>query len=286
MKVGFIGAGKVGTTLGKYFSTRGIEVTGYFSRSIQSAKEAASFTGSRASGNADALMELSDVLFLTVPDGEIQKVYSRLDKEKMKGKILCHSSGSLSAGETFPGIEEQGAYGYSVHPLSAVSDRFTAYREMQDIFFTIEGSEARLDEMRKWLKSIGLHAAVIDGSKKTLYHAAAVIASNHVVALFAEAQEMLASCGLDEGTAKDALASLFLGNARHIAEVGPTAALTGPIERGDSGTAAKHLAAVESEDDRELYRLISMRLLKIAKAKHPERDYSPIEKIIKRGIPT
>ena len=44
MRIGFIGAGKVGFTLGKYFREHGIEVTGYYSRSIQSASEAAEFT--------------------------------------------------------------------------------------------------------------------------------------------------------------------------------------------------------------------------------------------------
>ena len=53
MKIGFIGAGKVGFTLGKYFRMHGVEVTGYYSRSIQSAKEAADFTRAQAFTNAE-----------------------------------------------------------------------------------------------------------------------------------------------------------------------------------------------------------------------------------------
>ena len=279
-KVGFIGAGKVGTSLGKVFAERKVEVTGYFSRSIQSAKEAATFTNSRVYDTAGAVLKDSDVLFITVPDGAISDVYSALPRELLRGKIICHSSGAMRARDAFPCIEKAGAYGYSVHPLFAVSDRFTSWREMMDVFFTIEGSEARLDEMMGWLTSLGLHVAVIDGNKKALYHAAAAIASNHVVALFAEARDMLAECGFPPNEASAALLALFLGNAHHIAEVGPEAALTGPVERGDDKTVAKHLSAITDADDRALYRLITRRLVRLAQSKHPDRDYTAIENII------
>ena len=72
IRAGFIGAGKVGFTLGKFFSSKAgtdsIKVTGYYSRNTQSAEEAANFTGSEAFTDMGALIEASDVLFLTVPD--------------------------------------------------------------------------------------------------------------------------------------------------------------------------------------------------------------------------
>ena len=141
--------------------------------------------------------------------------------------------------------------------------------------------------MLDWLRSIGLHAQRMDGSKKRLYHAAAVVASNHVVALFAEAMDMLEACGFDETAARAALAPLFLGNARHVAEAGPEKALTGPVERGDAATVEKHLAAfaeIGDEDDRALYRLLTKRLLRIAKAKHSERDFAAIEELVSQDV--
>ena len=44
MKIGIIGAGKVGFSVGKYLVERGIPVTGYYSRNPVSAKEAPEFT--------------------------------------------------------------------------------------------------------------------------------------------------------------------------------------------------------------------------------------------------
>ncbi|WP_366445481.1 DUF2520 domain-containing protein [uncultured Selenomonas sp.] len=285
-KIGFLGAGKVGTTLGRYFAEHSVEVAGYYSRSISSASEAAAFTGSRVFETARDVLAASDVLFLTVPDGAIRTVYDALPKELLRGKILCHASGALTAKEAFPDIETYGGSGCSVHPLFAVSDK-NAYRELVDVFFAVEGTPACLPRMTAWLRSIGLHAQRIDGSRKRLYHAAAVVASNHVVALFAEAMDMLEACGFDETAARAALAPLFLGNARHVAEAGPEKALTGPVERGDAATVEKHLAAfaeIGDEDDRALYRLLTKRLLRIAKAKHSERDFAAIEELVSQDV--
>ena len=273
----------MGTTLGKYFAEHSVEVAGYYSRSISSASEAAAFTGSRVFKTARDVLAASDVLFLTVPDGAIRTVYDALPKELLRGKILCHASGALTAKEAFPNLEKYGGSGCSVHPLFAVSDK-NAYRELVDVFFAVEGTPACLPQMTDWLRSIGLHAQRMDGSRKRLYHAAAVVASNHVVALFAEAMDMLEACGFDETAARTALAPLFLGNARHVAEAGPEKALTGPVERGDAATVEKHLAAIEDADDRALYRLLTKRLLRIAKAKHSERDFAAIEELVSQDV--
>ena len=280
MKVGFIGAGKVGFTLGKYFCEHGIEVTGYYSRSIQSAKKAAAFTATAAYENRSQLVADSDVLFFTVPDDCIASTFGALRHESIRGKIFCHCSGVLTASVGFPSIEQAGASGYSVHPLFAISDRYQSYRELADVFFTLEGSSDRLASQQEWLKSTGLHVQIIPAAAKMRYHCAAAIASNQVVALFAESQQLLLDCGFSAEAAQQALTPLFLGNARHIATDGPTAALTGPIERGDAATLKLHLAALDTDDDRMLYLLLSERLLRSARQKHPERDYTAIQQFI------
>ena len=68
MKTGFIGAGKVGFTLGKFFAANNIQVTGYYSRRRESAKEAAAFTGTTVYDSIGELVQDSDAVFLTVPD--------------------------------------------------------------------------------------------------------------------------------------------------------------------------------------------------------------------------
>jgi len=283
LKTGFIGAGKVGFTLGKYFSSKtdanSIKVTGYYSRNTQSAEEAANFTESKAFTDLGALIEASDVLFLTVPDGTISEVFEQVRQYPIQGKYICHCSGSLSAGEAFPGIDQTGAYEYSVHPLFAVSDKYEAYKELQDVFFAVEGNEEHLPEIKGMLKEAGIDLQVIRAEDKTLYHAAAVTASNLAVALLAESIDMLCQCGFDEADARKALTPLVTGNVQHVLAHGPAAALTGPVERGDAKTIAKHLACM-NEQQSAIYRVLSSRLIPIAESKHPDRLYQNIEQLL------
>ena len=282
MRVGFIGAGKVGVTLGKYFCQHQVEVTGYYSRSIQSAVEAAGFTATNIYADAGDLLAESDVLFFTVPDDAIVSCYEALRQEAggIQGKIFCHASGAMTAEAAFPGIEAAGASGYSVHPLFAISDSVLAYSQWPEGLFALEGAVARRDFMLEWLRGTGLRIQLIEAGCKARYHAAAAIVSNQVVALFEEGQRMLEECGFPPEVAGMALKPIFLGNARHVAERGPVQALTGPVQRGDTGTLAKHLDALKDNDDRLLYLLLSRRLLRIAGEKNPAYDDTSIRSFL------
>ncbi len=135
MKIGFIGAGKVGFSLGKFFSHNGITVTGYYSRHRESAQEAAEFTGSMCYDALGALIQDSDALFLTVTDAAIPSVFQQLKEFELSGKQICHCSGAMSAQEAFSGIAQTGAYGYSIHPLFPISSKLESYRELSGAFF-------------------------------------------------------------------------------------------------------------------------------------------------------
>ena len=278
MKIGFIGAGKAGVTLGKYFCLHGVEVTGYYSRNIQSAREAAEFTAANIYRCASDLLADSDVLFLTVPDDAIASCYRELCRSagSIQGKIFCHASGAMTAEAAFPGIEAAGAYGYSVHPLFAISDRFHSYSQLADVFFTLEGSAGRRDFMLEWLRKAGLQVQPLEAGCKAKYHAAAAIVTNPVAALFEEGRRMLMECGFQPEAAQKALAPLFLGNASQVADKGAVRALTGPVQRGATGTLAKHLAILEGSEDRLLYLLLSRRRLQLARVKDAEYDDTSI----------
>jgi hypothetical protein len=81
----------------------------------------------------------------------------------------------------------------------------------------------------------------------------------------------------NEEDARKALTPLISGNVQHALNAGPAKALTGPVERGDITTLEKHMQVTDSEEDKELYRLLSKKLLPLAKAKNPDRDYSSLE---------
>ena len=90
---------------------------------------------------------------------------------------------------------------------------------------------------------------------------------------------LLKECGLSENFAGQALKPLFMGNAENIAANGVVQALTGPVERADAGTIEKHLTSLEG-DAKEIYRLLSCRLVDVAKQKNPDRDYRELSMLL------
>ncbi len=279
MRIGFIGAGKVGFSLGKYFTEHNVCVSGYYSRNLNSSKEAAAFTKTKYYKELEVLIQQSDTLFLTVPDGSIREVYSEIIQSDIEGKCLVHCSGALSS-MVFSGIRAKGARGCSVHPICAVSDKLTGYRDLSKAYFTIEGTD--VEDLAELLRSCGNVMESISAEKKVMYHAASVCVSNLVVGLYDMATGLLQECGLSDTFASHALQPLFMGNAENITENGVIRALTGPVERADLGTVEKHLTTL-TKDEREIYRLLSRRLVEVAKQKNPNRDYYELTNALRLG---
>lgn len=275
MKIGFIGAGKVGFSLGKHFVEHGVSVLGYYSKNLTSSKEAAEFTKTKYYEDIEHLVSESDILFITVPDGVIRDVYEQIIQSEIKGKYLVHCSGALSS-EVFLGISEYGAKACSVHPICAVSDKFTGYQELSKAYYTIEGNG--VETIAELFRGCGNVVGVISADMKSRYHASAVFASNLVVSLYDIAMRQLKECGLSEDFAENALRALFMGNAENIATKGSVHALTGPIERGDAQTVYKHLSTLSGEE-KDIYFMLSKSLLDVARRKNPDRDYKELQKI-------
>ena len=154
MKAGFIGAGKVGFSLGKYLAENGIQVTGYYSRSSKSARQAAEFTSTKHFTNLTDIVKESDTLFITVPDGAISEVWEHIRNLPIKNKNICHCSGSIPS-TAFFNAEELGACSYSVHPLQAFSDKYESYKSLKNTYFTIEGSKKNLSQVADCFSNIG-----------------------------------------------------------------------------------------------------------------------------------
>lgn len=284
MRIGFIGAGKMGFTLGKHLkeSTDALLV-GYFSQNPESAREAAKFTDTKYYEDLNELADLCDTLFITVPDGQIAVIAELLDRlgTVMEGKILCHTSGAVSS-QVFSGMHSQ-IYGYSIHPMCAVSSKTKSHINFSKCFITIEGHERYLEFFVRLFRSLGHEVKIIEKEDKIRYHGAAVMASNLVIGLYHMAQEELSKCGFTSEEADRALKSLFKGNAEKLAEYGCVEALTGPIERCDIKTISKHMSVLEG-DTLEAYRLLSRQLVDVARKKAGEGmndKYDEIDDMLK-----
>ncbi|MDR2349153.1 MAG: DUF2520 domain-containing protein [Deltaproteobacteria bacterium] len=276
MSIGFVGAGKVGCSFGKYLSLNGVGLSGYHSESSASAAFAAEFTGSGAFEDAAALVGASDLVILSVPDDRLEGVWEKLKRGDIAGKAFFHTSGSRTS-DLFSGANEKGARGASVHPLMAIPDKLDSHRLLRGAFFTLEGDPAATVPLKEILTRLGNVVCDIDKSQKVLYHCAASVVSNFSVALARFGAEIFESVGLSR--AADGLFGLMKNNAVSVASLGPVKALTGPIERGDLGTVKAHLSVLSGED-KILYGLLAKKLAKVAGLKHPDRDYGAMTRFL------
>ena len=280
MRIGFIGAGKVGFSLGKYLSVNGMTLSGYFSRSRSSAEEAAGFTDSAVFDSPGELLKESDVIFITVPDDTISSVFSQLKGRGISGKTICHCSGAMTANEAFGELSSLGAYGCSIHPLFPVSSRYESYKELKDAFFCLEGDTEAVETWKELFTGFGNPVRVISGDTKKEYHAACAISSNLVCALAAESIGLMEKCGFSEEEALAALSPLAVANIKKVFSAGPVNALTGPVERCDISTVKKHLDCLPEGPGKEMYRAVSLRLTDTAAKKHPDTDYSEMRAVL------
>lgn len=283
MKIGFIGAGKAGCSLGKYFSSKaaqaGILVTGYYSLIEEEAKWAATFTNSELFQSMKEVVAVSDTIILSTPDGAIKNVWETMNKENIKGKVFCHLSGSLSS-DVFSGIEDYSAYPISIHPMFAFSDKESVYQQINQVCFTLEGHPFAVSSWKEILDRMGNDSVVISKKVKPQYHTAASLLSNHVIAVLNVGYQLLCECGFTEEEARRFSEALVINNVEHVIKDGSISALTGPIERGDTKTVEKHLSVIDERTE-ELYRVCGMELLELAKQKNPNRDYEDMNRILK-----
>lgn len=288
MFIGFIGAGKVGTALGRYFAHHGLSVAGFFDVNSDAAQRGAAHTSSQQFSSVTDLINAADLIFFTVPDTLItstwQDACAQADAagENLTNKIVAHCSGCMTS-DAFTNASDRGARACSVHPLLALSDPLCPLDTLASAHVTLEGDASALASLQSMLAPLGNPLHLIAPADKTLYHAAAVFASNLVLAPLATAARLMQTCGFSEHDAREALRPLILGNAQAFCDKGAVCALTGPVERNDLATAAHHLDALERDTRAtEIYCTLTQALVDIAQDKHPDRNYADWNPILNR----
>ncbi len=281
MKIGFIGAGKVGTAFGMYLKQNGLTVYGYYSRTFESALMAAEFTGTKAEKELKDIVVNADILFITTNDNEISRVCERLVNENLinEEKIIVHMSGAASS-KILSRVKEKGCYIYSLHPLQAFADVNKAVNELKSTIFSLEGDEEKIDVIENILKTIGNTYFKITSDQKAIYHATACVVSNYLVTLIDYGLSLFQSIGIEKASGYKALYPLIEGTIKNIYELGTEKALTGPIARGDTATIHKHMEALKrsSSDFLELYKILGIETIDLA-SKEKLRDNKKVTEL-------
>ncbi len=245
VKIGFIGAGTVGTALAVRLSERGYHVVVVSSRSKASAEKlAALIKGCRVAGSNQAAADAADLIFITTPDGVIPQVAAEL--RWRSGQSVVHCSGADST-DTLEPARKAGANVGAFHPLQTFASVNQALDNIAGSTFAIESQEPLLTTLKDMATALDGHSIELEASDKVVYHAAAVMACNYMVTLVKLATDLWQTFGVPPQEATRALMPLLQGTLHNIDKVGLPQCLTGPIARGDKGTVAKHLKALREQ---------------------------------------
>jgi len=240
-----IGAGRVGRALGRALAERGWRIFGVVTRSKPSAKRAVRFIGQGHAFAGIARQALSPGnILISTPDSTIPQIAEELARvcaEEWKGKTVLHTSGALPSTVLEP-IRAFGAAVGSLHPLQTFSG--IGVPPLEGRVFTMEGDAAALRLARQMVRTLGGHVLQLPVSGKAAYHAAATMAAGQVLALMETATNLMMSLGIKRRDALRALLPLTRQVLDNLERVGPRAAWTGPLARGDYSVIAAHEAAL------------------------------------------
>ena len=217
----------------------------------------------------------SDIIFITTQDAHLASVSKKLPSIIRGTPVVFHTSGSYSSG-ILDDVKAVGCDTGSLHPLVSISLPELGPVRFRNAFFCVEGTVGAAQIGLDLVADLGGRPFTIDTKFKTLYHAAAVTACGHLVALFDAAVEMMAKCGISPEESKNILMPLVTSTVQNLNEQSTSAALTGTFARADIETFTRHLTALnESVSDEllEIYLLLGERSLELAAKQgvNPER---------------
>jgi predicted short-subunit dehydrogenase-like oxidoreductase (DUF2520 family) len=198
-------------------------------------------------GRSDRLEDAAsdvDLLVVATPDRAIAEVASAVRPNPEA--VVAHLSGLLG-----PDVLAPHSRRAAIHPLVALPHGQLAVSRLTPpggAWFAVAGDRLGFDAV----EALGGRVIEIADDDRAAYHAAATVASNHLVALLGQVQRVAAAAGVP----LEAFLDLARASLENVAALGPAAALTGPIARGDRDTVSRHLAALAA-DERAAYSAVA-----------------------------
>jgi predicted short-subunit dehydrogenase-like oxidoreductase (DUF2520 family) len=223
--VRIIGPGRAGTSLALALTNAGWDVAPMLKR------------GDPLAGAARSI----DLLVLATPDAAISDVAHQV--EPVAGTVVVHLSGSLGLDVLAP--HERRA---ALHPLVALPNPDVGAKRLVGAWFAVTGDPL----VRRLAQAMYGRVFEVEDEDRAAYHAAASIAANHLVALMGQVQRV----GFAAGVPFEAYLDLARAALDDVADLGPVAALTGPVARGDEVTVRRHLKALPP-GERKAYRAMA-----------------------------
>lgn len=263
-RIGFIGAGRLGTALAWSFARHGLPVVRVASRDVATARALAAGVPGCEAVPAQQVVDGCDLVFVTTPDAAITPTVRAL--RWRDGIAAVHCSGVTEV-EALDAAAQAGALTGGFHPMQTFGDPQAAVRSLPGCTVTIEAPQPLDATLVAIATRLGCPVNRLPPGRRGLYHAAAGYTSQFVNVLFDEAARLWQAWGASEADAVRALLPLARGTLAAIESAGIAGGMPGPVSRGDLSSIDKHLGALGTLGDapREaLYRALCARTVSVA----------------------
>jgi predicted short-subunit dehydrogenase-like oxidoreductase (DUF2520 family) len=215
---------------------------------------AAERLGARVVEVADAGTE-ADLVVVATPDAAIADTALAFAAGLRSGALVVHLSGACPVEELdkLQGERPDVQVG-ALHPLQSLPSVELGLARLPGSWCAVDGPPA----VERLALSLGMRPFRVAAGDRARYHAAATIASNHLVALLGQAVRVAEAAGLPP----EALLPLVRASVDNVEALGAVDALTGPVARGDVDTVVRHLQTLPAEEQ-EAYRALALEALRL-----------------------
>lgn len=274
--IAIIGVGKVGGALALALSKNGYEISQLVTRTYEKAREIAELIEPRPQILSSQEFEniSADIVFIATQDSEIPQVVEKLATDLEHLPYVFHTSGALSSA-VLKSLSDDGCEVGSIHPLISISNPQLGAERFKDAYFCVEGDSDAVRIANHIVRDLKAQSFSIKTEYKTLYHAAAVTACGHLVALVSAAIEMLSACGLDKREAQRVLLPLINSTIKNLSAQTPEESLTGTFARAEIETMKSHLQALRefsAPEFLEIYKLLGLHSIPLAKLQGADEE--------------
>jgi predicted short-subunit dehydrogenase-like oxidoreductase (DUF2520 family) len=213
---------------------------------------------------AQSVVDASDIVFLCVPDDAIEPVAGSVTWRR--GVAAVHCSGALGLG-VLANVAEAGGLRGAFHPLQLFADAEVAARHLRGAAVAVEADGDLIGALEGLAERIGARPLRVPAEARAAYHAGSHYAAAFICVLLAEGATILEHAGIDADVAAWGLQGLARGTLEAIHAVGPAKAMAGAYARGDAGTAARHLEALDRMglSTGDFYRTLADRSVELAR---------------------
>jgi len=249
--IDIVGCGKVGRTLGRLWTERDVlEVRSVLNRSPERGAEAAEFVGAGRAVTSYDQLDRADLMMLSTPDEAIGACCDDLCRAGAvePGMILFHTSGSVPSSVLEP-ARALGAAVAGVHPVRSFADPVAAAESFTGTYCAIEGDAEACRALGEVFEPLGAKLFEVDPAQKAIYHAATVVVCNYLVALMEVGLRCFDRSGVPRETAREIIEPIVRGTVENVFRLGPAAALSGPIARGEASVVAGQREALAQWDE-------------------------------------